>query len=206
MTAYKDGHGYKVQERWVDQDIEVINSSLREAKSEYPLPDRWLFRYQDVKADLAGFIRDWLEYKEKYSEAMNCYSSTIYNSLTDVLSHLSLTQALEAYHSIRFNSHNQNEFRPKIEGLCKLHKDSLKGLVDDIADFSEWVWCSRNYYTHHNPVWLKKGKVAKRGELYRLNEKLRLLFQMCVLTDLHIPKERFWHLRRQIATEVIDYE
>lgn len=206
MTAYKDGHGYKVQERWIDQDIEVVNSSLHEAKSEYPLPDRWLFRYQDVQEDFAGFIRNWLEYREKYSEAIDCYSSTIYNSLTDVLSHLSLTQALEAYHSIRFDSHKQRDFKLKIEEICKLHESSLKGLIDDITDFSEWVWCSRNYYTHHNPVWLEKGKVAKRGDLYRLNEKLRLLFQMCVLSDLRVPKERFSFLRRQIATEVIDYD
>ena len=206
MTAYKDGHGYRVEEKWIDQDIEVVNSSLHDAKSEYPLPGHWLFQYQDVQTDFAGFVRDWLDYMEKYSEAINCYSSTIYNSLTDVLSHLSLTQALEAYHSIRFDSHKQRDFKLKIEELCKLHQESLKGLVDDIADFSEWVWCSRNYYTHHNPIWLEKGKVAKRGELYRLNEKLRLLFQMCVLTDLRIPKERFSLLRRQIATDVIDCE
>jgi hypothetical protein len=34
---------------------------------------------------------------------------------------------------------------------------------------------------------------------------LRLLFQMCVLTDLGIPSDRFPRLRRQLASEIIDY-
>jgi hypothetical protein len=67
------------------------------------------------------------------------------------------------------------------------------------------VLCTRNHYTHHNPKWKATGKVAERAELVRLNEKLRLLFQMCVLTDLQIPDDRFPRLRRQLATEIIDY-
>ena len=81
----------------------------------------------------------------------------------------------------------------------------LKGLVDDIPDFAKSVLCTRNYYTHHAPKWLDTGKVAKRTDLIRLNEKLRLLFQMCVLTDLKIPSDRFLRLRRQLATDVINY-
>jgi hypothetical protein len=204
MTAYKDGHGYQADERWIDQDIEIVSSNLREAKSEYPVPGEWLFQFHDVRNDFTGFIRKWLEYKEKFSEAIGCYSCTIYHSLTDELSHLSLTQALEAYHSIRYASHQNQDFQSKIEDLCKLHANSLKGLVDDIGDFSERVLCSRNYYTHHNPKWLMKGKVARRRDLYLLNEKLRLLFQMCVLADLEISENRFRLLRRQLASEVVD--
>jgi hypothetical protein len=47
--------------------------------------------------------------------------------------------------------------------------------------------------------------VAEKADLWRMNEKLKLLFQMCVLTDLGIPADRFSRLRRQLATEFIDY-
>jgi hypothetical protein len=205
MTAYKNGHGYQIGDRWIDQDIEIATSDLREAKSEYPISDRWLFQFDDVRSDFAGFIHRWLDYTQKFAESLDCYSSTIYNSLTAELAHLSLTQALEAYHGIQFSSHHEHKFQAKIEELGNLHASSLKGLVDDVRDFAERVLCTRNYYTHHNPKWLATGKVAERAELIRLNEKLRLLFQMCVLTDLGVPADRFSRLRRQLATEIINY-
>jgi hypothetical protein len=85
------------------------------------------------------------------------------------------------------------------------HADSLKGLVDNLPDFTDRVHATRNFYTHHNPKWDKDGKVARRSDLIRMNERLKLLFQMCVLTDLNIPKDRFVRLRRQIATQIIEY-
>jgi hypothetical protein len=205
MTAYKNGHGYQSGGRWIDQDIEIVTSNLHEAKSEYPMPDRWLFRFDDVRDDFAGFVHTWLDYTQRFAESLGCYSSTIYHSLTAELAHLSLTQALEAYHGIQFSSHHKHEFQAKIEELGNLHATSLKGLVDDIPDFAERVLCTRNYYTHHSPKWLATGKVAKGIELIRLNEQLRLLFQMCVLTDLKIPADRFLRLRRQLATDIINY-
>lgn len=205
MTAYKDGHGYQIGDRWLDQGIEIESSNLREAKSEFPISHRWLFRFDDVQGDFANFVHKWLDYRQRFSEPLDCYSSTIYHSLTAELTHLSLTQALEAYHGIRFSSHHKHEFQAKIEELGNLHAGSLKGLVDDVRDFAERVLCTRNYYTHHNPKWLTAGKVAEQAELVRLNEKLQLLFQMCVLTDLAVPADRFNRLRRQLASEIINY-
>lgn len=194
-----------MEPKWLDQDIDIQSWILREPECEIPISHYWIFRFEDVRGDFADFIGEWLKYVQKFAEPLNCYSSTIYHSLTGELAHLSLTQALEAYHGIQFSSHHKHEFKAKIEELCSLHADSLKGLVDDIPDFSERVLCTRNYYTHHNPKWLLTGKVAKKAELVRLNEKLRLLFQMCVLTDLKIPADRFSRLRRRLATEIIDY-
>ena len=205
MTVYQNGHGYKLGDRWIDHDIEIWSSVLREGKSEPPIPDSWVFRFADVRTDFAGFVRKWLDYTENIAEALGCYSSTIYHPLTEELAHLSLAQALEAYHGIRFSSHHKHEFQRKIKELGDLHAASLRGLVDDVGDFAERVLCTRNYYTHHNPKWLATGKVAEKAELWRMNEKLKLLFQMCVLTDLGIPADRFNRLRRQLATEIMDY-
>jgi uncharacterized protein YeaO (DUF488 family) len=205
MTAYQNGHGYQVGDRWIDRDIEIWCSGLRKAKSEIPISDCWVFRFDDVRSTFEVFIRKWLEYVERFDEALSCYSCTVYHSLTDVLHHLNLTQALEAYHGVRFASHDERGFEAKIKQLASLHMGALDGLVDDPADFASRVLCTRNYYTHHNPKWLELGKVAKKAELWRMNEKLKLLFQMCVLTDNGIPADRFSRLRRQLATEIIDF-
>ena len=177
MTAYQNGHGYKLGDQWIDQDIGIWSSILREAKSEPPIPGHWVFRFDDVRSDFAGFVRKWLDYTEKFAEALNCYSSTIYHSLTNELAHLSLTQALEAYHGIQFSSHHKHTFKAKIKELCDMHAASLRGVVDNVGEFAERVLCTRNYYTHHNPKCLGTGKVAERGELFRMNEKLKLLFR-----------------------------
>jgi hypothetical protein len=205
MTASQNGHGNQVGDRSIDQDIEIWSSVLREPKSEIPISDSWVFQFSDVAGNFTEFMRRWLDYTERFEEALKCYSCTVYHRLPDALHHLNLTQALEAYHGVRFASHHKQEFKAKIEELADLHAGSLSGLVDSPADFAERVLRTRNYYTHHNPKWLETGKVAKKAELWRVNEKLKLLFQICVLTDNGIPADRFSRLRRQIATEVIDY-
>lgn len=205
MTGYRDGHGYDLGGTWIDQDIEIVSSILSEPTTELPFPENWLFQFANVRGDFAAFIRSWLKYTADYAEPLGCYSSTIYHSLTSELAHLSLTQALEAYHGIKYASHQKQEFQAKVKELTKLHLGSLKGLVSDVDDFAERVLCTRNYLTHHNPKWLVTNKVAQRVELIRLNEKLRLIYQMCVLSDLGVSSQRFGLLRRQLATQIIDY-
>lgn len=204
ISVEKNGHGYSVGDRWIKQAIAVWGSVLREPKSERPIDEAWIFRVKDFGDGLATSFKFWLDYVERYDEALNCYSSTVYHSLTDPLTHLSLTQALDAYHGVKFQSHSNQDFKGKIQELIAPHTTSLRGLVDDVSAFVEQVHATRNFYTHHNPKWKETGKVAEKVDLYRLNEKLRLLFQMCVLTDLQIPADRFLGLRRQIATHIIN--
>jgi hypothetical protein len=206
IETRKQGHGYQLGDRWHDQDIEVCASVLREPTDQDPIGGRWTFRFGDVRNNFAAFFRGWLDYVDKYREALGCYSGTIYHSLTSELDHLSLTQALDAYHGVKFQAHrDRGGIRPKIEQLAGAHAVSLRGLVDDIPAFAKEVQVTRNFYTHHNPDLRVKGKVAERTALIRLNEKLKLLFQMCVLADMGIPADRFPDLRRQLATRIIQY-
>lgn len=205
MTGYKNGYGRQIGDRWLEHDIEIESALLRKSADELPIADLWLFRFEDFQSNFAEFFHEWMDYAEQFDEAMDCYFSTVYHSLTGELAHLSLTQALEAYHGIKFSSHQAREFRQKIEDLCNTHTNSLKGLVDNIPDFADRVLHTRNYYTHHNPRWLTGGKVAKKRDLVLLNEKLKLLFQICVLSDIKVPSNRFPRLRRQLATQIIDY-
>jgi hypothetical protein len=107
---------------------------------------------------------------------------------------------------VKFQAHrDRGGIRPKIEQLAGLHAASLRGLVDDIPAFAKEVQVTRNFYTHHNPDLRTTGKVAEKTALIRLNERLTVLFQMCVLADMGIPADRFPDLRRQLATEIIHY-
>jgi hypothetical protein len=205
LEARVKGHGNKAGDRWFDKEIEIWSSSLRDPKTLPPVPHEWIFRFEDIRSDFVGFMQVWLNYVEKYDEALDCYSSTIYHRLPDTMAHLALTQGLDVYHGERFNSHKKKDFEPKIRQLVSLHAKSLGIDTKDIADFSKRVQVTRNYYTHHNPYWKSTGKVAEKTDLFRMNEKLTLLFQMCVLTDIGIKPERFGLLKRQIATFVTDF-
>ena len=204
METRKQGHGCQLGDDWISQDIEIWGSVLREQTDESPIGGTWTFRYEDFRNKFAVFFRDWLDYVETYDEAIGCYSCTIYHTLTSELRHLSLTQALDSYHGVKFKSHKvKGGFKEKIEDLTKAHVASLGQLVTDVSAFAEEVQATRNYYTHHNPHWLTTGKVAEKAALIRLNEKLKLLFQMCVLADMGVPADRLPGLRRQLATEIV---
>lgn len=204
-TAYKEGYGDQVGEHFSKRSIEVCSALSRLPVKPEKHPDRWVFRFADVKVNFGEFYAKWLAFVEQFDEALGCYSSTIYHRLPDSVEHLSLTQALEAYHSIKFNSHKGRIFEEKIRDLAEAHKAQLTGLIDDPSDFAKTVLDNRNYYTHYNPEKLKAGRVVSGMKLYRLNEKLRLLFQMCVLADMGIPAERFVRLRHQLASRYVDY-
>lgn len=204
-TAYKEGHGDQLGESFIKRQIEVCSSVNRLPVKSEILPDRWVFRFADVKANFGEFYAARLAYLQKYDEALGCYFSTIYHRLPDSVEHLCLTQAFEAYHGIKFNSHKARLFEEKVRELAEEHRAHLAGLIDDPADFATTVLHNRNYYTHHNPKWLQDGRVVSGAKLYHLNEKLRLLFQMCVLADMGIPAERFVRLRHQLASRYVEY-
>lgn len=205
ITANKNGYGYNVGDTFFPKEIEIISGIIREPVKSEILPERWVFQLNDVQADFGKFMAKWLTYLETFDEALGCYSTTVYHGLPHSVEHLCLTQGLDAYHGIKFQSHKDQDFKKKLKELIEPHETPLKGLVDDGEDFATTVHANRNYYTHHNPKWKEGGRVVSGGNLFRLNEKLSLLFQMCVLTDMGIPSDRFSRLRRQLATQIIDY-
>jgi hypothetical protein len=204
ITAKKQDHGKHYGEKFVADEIELWASSNREwVKSELS-PDRWVFRFADVESRFGQFFSDWLACKERFSEALECYFTTIYHPLPSVVEHLCLTQALEAFHGIKNQSHTVHDFLLKIRDLHDQFKIHLPQVLGGSNDFPETVRDNRNYYTHHNPRWLQDGRVVSSGDLFRLNEKLKLIFQMCILTEMRISPDRFMRLNRQLAAHIID--
>lgn len=187
------------------QEIAVWSCSFHDAETLPQWDTRWTFRYQDVSGRFPECFDEWLNYNERYGEALACYMSTIYHKLPATVTCLCLTQALDAYHGVRFESHKDQDFKKKISCLLETSDVVMSGLVSDITVFAEQVHATRNYYTHHNPKWLSEGKVAQGHDLMRMNEKLRILLQSFVIRDMGLPVERCAVLRHQIASEIVMY-
>lgn len=205
LIGFKNDHGLRINGQWIREEIEIWTPILREPESEHRLPGRWVFRFEDVRARFAAFVRKWLWYTVKFSEALGCYFATVFHELPPTLVHLSITQALEAYHGVKFQSHKQRGLQGKLTKLLMLHSGSLNGIVNDVKEFAKQAAETRHYYAHHNPEDLARGRVSSGAELLQLNERLKLLFQVCVLTDLGIPSDRFNRLREQLATEIVEF-
>jgi len=202
VTAEKAGYGHTLDQRFYPHNIELFNSLIRAPVDALTQDDHWIFRFADLKKDFAKRFASWLTFCTRQQESLACYNTTIHHHLPDSLHFLTLAQALEAYHGIK---HGRADFKDRIRAVATELLPHLDGLVSDSASLAEAVRINRNYYTHHDPSIKKKGGVLTGAALYRLTEKLRLIFQMCVLTELGIPAERFVRLRRQLATEIIDY-
>lgn len=198
----KAGHGYAHEGHFHSQDIEVWCSINRDPVELEAMPAPWLFNFKDVQSRFADFLRDWLKFLENQKEALGCYSATVYHRLPDSMEFLCLTQALEAYHGTKVG---RQTFAKRIRALTSQFLPNLVGLVTDANAFAEQVRDNRNYYTHHDPTIKQAGRVVSGVQLYRLSEKLRLIFQMCVLTEMDIPADQFVRLRRQLATDIIRY-
>jgi hypothetical protein len=206
VTAQKSGYGNTIGTHFHHHHIEVWTSLIRERVKSETYDQRWVFRFSDLRPRFAEFFATWLKFLKVYDEAIGCYATTVYHSLPPEVANLCLTQALEAYHGIQNASHHNRDFRSKFHSLAEQYKSHLQGLVDSTEEFAEQVRDNRHFYTHHNPDDLKGGTVVSGAKLIQLNEKLKLIFQMCVLTQIGIPPDRFTRLRRQLASTIIDMD
>jgi ApeA N-terminal domain 1 len=206
VTGWKDGHGAIVDSREINQPIRIWTSANHSPTSEPPHSELWSFRFRDVQERFSAMFTQLLRDAEDLAEALDCYSTTVYHPLPSAIQVLCLSHALEAFHGVCANSFRHTSFKAKLVDLVNQHASLLTGLIDDPEAFARKVQESRNYYTHHNPEDLKRGLVAQRSDLIRLNEQLRILFQTCILKRMQIPESNFQRLRRQIASRIVEYQ
>lgn len=226
MTAYQMEDKQKPGDQPVHRGVEIHSAFLREPQTELPLTDRWVFRFDNLRADFAEYIRRWLAWfreAEGYAEALGCYACTVYHPLPPELTLLHLTQACEAFYRAASRCSQPESSKPKKCVSSQSHKRvHLKESIKQVAEwalqsttgplservgnpetFAENVRITRNYYTHHNP---EDRRAAAKGEaLIRMNENLKLIFLVCVLRDLHIRAVNFGPLWRELAYKITLY-
>ena len=202
IECKKIGFGQTLGETYIPNKIEIWWSLNRKSVSSEHR-DRWVFRFSDVEKDFGQFMRNWLAFLKKFDEALGCYFTTVYHALTSPVQNICLAQALEAFHATKHPSKGKVFFNDRVRSLVKNQWVPLKEFVKDPETFSKQVTDNRNHFTHHGS---KSAQRALSGaNLIRLNERMQLLFQMCILTEMGIPAARFPRLRRQLAQHIIEY-
>lgn len=205
LTCRINGVGMQVGEDFFHDSIEFVSRSDHEEAPDEKFSDRLIFQFADVEKDFGTLFQKWMQFLKDFHEVAGCYFSTIYHSLPPEIEHLCLTQALEAYHGVKNGSHAARGIKNKIEELINAHHATFPSVFPDVKDFAGIVRDIRNYYAHHNPEDLRTGRIVERSELCRLNLKLSLLMQACILTELGIPTDRHRRLQRQLDVHFIEY-
>ncbi len=206
VVGWQDDHAFQVGDESIKQEIQVWTSLIHGPESEMPFPDLWTFRYECIRGRFSEIFEKLLRAADELGEAINCYSTTVYHRLPTAVECLCLVQALEAFDGVCNGTFKKRNLNAKIERLVTLHSSALNDLIADAATFGGQVQEARHYYTHHNPEDLNRGMVSKGVDLIRMNERLKILFQTCMLSRLGIPEPNFGRLRRQIASRIVEYE
>ncbi len=190
------------------KEVELFSGAIAEPIEKDPLFFDFVFTFNDVKDRFAEFCGKWFRFNVEQREAIGCYMTTVYVSLTDEVRLICLTQALEAFHQIRFRPAAKSEnahFINRVKELCRRHDQRMTVLVGEIDAFGITVRDSRHYYTHHDPSTRQKGNVLSGSKLTLLTYHLQYLFRLCVLAEFGLDGDPHSMLRRQVPGRITEF-
>jgi hypothetical protein len=99
------------------------------------------------------------------------------------------TTPLEHRHwlSLRLQYSNEISLKTRILRLLEHLPERVRDFIPDEIKFAVKASVTRNYLTHYNAA--LRAEAAKDEELYYLMEKVRLLFEICLLNELGFSEE-----------------
>jgi hypothetical protein len=83
---------------------------------------------------------------------------------------------------------NEFSLRKRLKEIFDKNQEILDGHIGNKKAFIEKVVDTRNYQTHHDEE--LKERAASGEDLYRLIQKLKLLLEICLLTELGFTSEK----------------
>lgn len=190
------------------KEIELFSGAIAQPIQKDPLFFDFVFTFDGVKDRFAELCSNWFRFYVDQREAIGCYMTTVYASLTCEVRLICLTQALEAFHQRRFRPLPKSEeghFINRIKSLCRQHDARMKEVVGDIEAFAISVRDSRHYYTHHDPSIRQNGHVLSGSKLTLMTYHLQYLFRLCVLAEFGLEMDPDSMLRRQIPGRIIEF-
>ena len=83
---------------------------------------------------------------------------------------------------------NEFSLRKRLKEIFDKNQEILDGHIGNKKAFIEKVVDTRNYQTHHDEE--RKERAASGEDLYRLIQKLKMLLEICLLTELGFTSEK----------------
>lgn|GEM_PF-1868861 len=171
-----------------NSNVELFYEIINIQRDDKPiLPNEMLFTFKDVSGRLEEFLGNWFKKRELLDEAFAPYFGILYNpNMYQNQKFLALTQTIEAYHQ-RVRDKNELPLKIRLRDILNTHKAALTGLIEDEAKFINDVKNTRNYFTHYDEK--LREKAASGADLFYLTEKLKILVETCLLSELGFSNE-----------------
>jgi hypothetical protein len=120
-----------------------------------------------------GYLSDE-DYKETYDALVNVIPDWIEKDFRESL-------------KTKLKYGNEFSLRKRLRDICNEYWEILSKFIDNKDAFIDWVVDTRNYLVHHDED--LKERTASPRDLFRLNQKLRLIVEICLLTELGFTLE-----------------
>lgn len=82
---------------------------------------------------------------------------------------------------------NEYSLSKRLKDIIEKHSEIVKASINATADFIRDTVETRNYLTHYDEK--LKARAKKGHDIYWLSQKIRLLLEICLLSELGIPDE-----------------
>lgn len=119
------------------------------------------------------------EYKHVYDALMNAIPNGVKREFRESLEN-----------KLKYGS--EFSLRKRLKEIFNTYQEILNGFIKNKNAFIEKVVDTRNYQTHHDED-LRERAVSEE-ELYRLTEKLKILLEICLLTELGFTSKEIRNL------------
>lgn len=130
---------------------------------------------------------------EEYEKVYDKLVENIPNEIKGSEDGRNLAERLKEY--LRYG--NELSLRRRLKDILNTHKAVFTGLIEDEAEFINDVINTRNYFTHYNEK--LREEAASGADLFYLTEKLKILVETCLLSELGFRNEEissFFHKNR----------
>lgn len=158
------------EQRYMPEELEPV------------LPFKMLFTFDDVAAKFELFLKNWYSKRISLKTVYELYFGLAYNPHMYVDDRfLNMCRALEAYHKAAINSKRIN-LRVRLSEIVDICRSVASTFIPDKDAFLKTVMDTRNHLTH--PSAKPKANAVSGNALYFTSEQLRLLVEICLLSEV----------------------
>lgn len=116
----------------------------------------------------------------------------IYKKFEEVVNGLDVESSFKNSLKRKLEYGNEYSLRRRLKDLFREYQDILNNFIDDRrATFIDKIVHVRNYLTHYSK---KEEKVVDRKELYHMIQQLKIIVQICLLSELGFNLEEIRNL------------
>jgi len=189
----------------MDRETDGINEFNKKTEIyyntiEYPTksfsPQEIYFSFNDIPSRFDKFLQNWFAKAMLLEEVYNLYYSTIDNYKSNIEEvFLTAIRTIESYHRYTYNN-NHHSLGLRLLDIYNKYSIMLDKFIANKEEFIDKIVKTRAYHTHY--ISKLREKVAKPDEIIVLTKWIKILCEMCLLSEIGFNNEKVNYLAETI--------